>query len=186
MFVNGIVIQKYADNHYKGIDGSGFTSYTGENWYFNSDNNLSDEFEPYYDEYINKTYYNMAENSWVSACNDMDYVYKYIAESEKQGIKYRLILCETEISSPVMSIPCCDKLFLGYDYAYATGENYSAVYNEIPFVFPEFKLNQNGLFQTESEIYKYIHMREEFTKNNPPNTLESGDFIVYRLHEIYL
>ena len=35
MFVNGIVIQKYVDNPYKGIDGSGFSEKTGQNWFFN-------------------------------------------------------------------------------------------------------------------------------------------------------
>ena len=52
MYVNGIVIQKYVDNNYKGIDGSGFSENTGENWYFNNDEHLSELFEPFYDEHI--------------------------------------------------------------------------------------------------------------------------------------
>ena len=52
MYVNGIVIQKYVDNNYKGIDGSGFSESTGENWYFNNDEHLSELFEPFYDEHI--------------------------------------------------------------------------------------------------------------------------------------
>ena len=186
MYVNGIVVQKYVDSQYKGIDGSDFSANTGENWYFNNDEHLSDLFEPFYDEYIGRTYWDLDKKTWVAACNDMDYIYRYINESKKQNISYRLLLCETEISSPTMMIPECNKKFLGYDYAYATGDNYSAVYNEIPFVFPDFKLNRNGLFQTEKEIYKYILERERFKKVNPPHTLEDGDFVVFRLHEIYL
>ncbi len=56
-----------------------------------------------------------------------------------------------------LSLLCSDcpdfkKIFLGYDYAYAAGDNYSAVYNEIPFVFTQFQLNHYGLFQTREEI----------------------------------
>ena len=50
MYVNGIVIQSFADSRYKGIDGSGFS--TGENWFFNSDESTADIFGSYYDENI--------------------------------------------------------------------------------------------------------------------------------------
>ena len=77
-------------------------------------------------------------------------------------------------------------MFLGYDYAYESGDNYSAVYNEIPYIFPQFKLNQYGLFQTRSEIDEYIAVRERFKQSHPPLTLEEGNFVVFRLSEIYL
>ena len=35
MFVNGLVVQKYIDNSYKGIDGSGFSYNTAQNWFLN-------------------------------------------------------------------------------------------------------------------------------------------------------
>ena len=35
MFVNGLVVQKYVDNSYKGIDGSGFSYNTAQNWFLN-------------------------------------------------------------------------------------------------------------------------------------------------------
>lgn len=186
MFVNGIVIQKYVDNPYKGIDGSGFSEKTGQNWFFNYDESQAEYFEPYYDENIGKTYWDMQEHTWVSACSNMDYIYKYVKEAKKRNIKYRLLLCETEIPAPLFVCPDFEKIFLGYDYAYASGDNYSAVYNEIPFVFSQFKLNRYGLFQTKEEIDKYIAERERFKESHPPLTLEEGDFTVFRLHEICL
>ncbi|MCH5348034.1 MAG: hypothetical protein J1E40_01800 [Oscillospiraceae bacterium] len=186
MYVNGIVIQKYVSNSYKGIDGSGFSENTGENWYFNYDDQLSDAFQPFYDEHIGMTYWNIKEHSWVAACDNMDYINRYIAESKKRGIPYRLLLCESEIPKPIFNASGLETNFLGYDYAYAAGDNYSAVYNEIPFVFPQFKLNCNGLFDTQEEIKEYILEREKFKSLHPPYTLEDGDFITFRLHEIYL
>ena len=184
MYVNGIVIQKYASNPYKGIDGSGWSENTGCNWYFNYDEQLSEFFEPFYDEHIGKTYWNLEAHSWVAACNNMDYINSYVEESKKRGIQYRLLLCESEIPSPTMKASGLKKKFLGYDYAYARGDNYSAVYNEIPFVFPQFKLNPNGLFETEEEIRRYMFERESFKKTHPLYTLEEGDFTIFRLHEI--
>lgn len=186
MYINGIVIQKYADIAYRGIDGSGFSDKTGENWYFNNHEQLSDIFEPYYDEHINLTYYNLPKHSRIAACNDIEYIKKYIRESEKQNIKFRLILCESDIPNPIMNDLNFERKFLGYDYAYALGDNYSAVYSEIPGVFPQFSLNCNGLFETAEEICRYIVEREKFKKSHPPYTLEEGDFAVFRLSELYL
>ena len=184
MFVNGIIVQRYVDIIYKGIDGCGFS--TGENWFFNCDERVSEDFEPYYDDIINKTFCNLGDHTWIAACNDMNYINKYIKEAEKQSIKYRLLLCETDLSYPRFDCPDFKKTFLGYDYAYPSGDNYSAVYNEIPYVFPQFQLNQYGLFQTREEIEKYIAERERFKLTRPQLTLEAGDFVIFRLHEIFL
>lgn len=186
MFVNGIVVQKYSNNSYKGIDGSVFSENTAENWFFNDDENVSEYFESYYDENIGKTYWNLGKHTWIAACNDMNYIYRYIKEAEKQNIKYRLLLCETDVPNPTFDCPECKKNFLGYDYAYAMGDNYSAVYNEIPFVFYQFHLNQYGLFQTKEEIDKFIVAREQFKRTHSQFTLEEGDFVIFRLHEIFL
>lgn len=186
MIVNGIVVQKYSDNSYKGIDGSGFGEKTAQNWFLNYEKDISDCFEAYYDENIGKTYWDLSEHTRIAACNDMDYIYKYIKEAEKRNIRYRLLLCETDVSDPRFDCPDFKKIFLGYDYAYAMGDNYSAVYNEIPFKFPQFELNQYGLFQTREEIEEYIAARERFKLTHPPLTLEEGDFVVFRLHEIFL
>ncbi|WP_272868074.1 hypothetical protein [Ruminococcus albus] len=36
------------------------------------------------------------------------------------------------------------------------------------------------------EIEEYIAARERFIKTHPPLTLEVGDFVIFRLHEIFL
>lgn len=184
MYTNGLVIQKYIDNPYKGIDGSRFSENTGENWYFNDDKELSAVFEPYYDENINFTYYDLENHTHVAACTEMSYIQKYVEESEKRGIRFRILLVESDIPEPAAEFPKLKTNFLGYDYAYIRGDNYSAVYNEIPFVFPQFKLNENGLFQTEEELREYLAAREKFKSANPPYTLEEGDFAVLRLSEV--
>ena len=35
MTVNGIVVQEYSDNSYRGIDGSGFSEKSAQNWFLN-------------------------------------------------------------------------------------------------------------------------------------------------------
>ena len=183
MYTNGLVVQKNTGITYKGIDGSGFSEATGQNWYFNYDDELSEEFEPFYDEHIGRTDWNLQPYSWVAACNDISYIQRYIEESKKRNIAYRVLLCESEIPNPILSAVEFKTKFLGYDYAYASGDYYSAVYNEVPFLFPQFQLNSNGLFQTEQEIRKYIKEREAYIESHAPFTLESGEFIIYKLYE---
>lgn len=185
LYTNGFIIQQRTDNPYKGVDGSGFSENTGQNWYLNYSDACQSRFEPYYEEHIERTYWNIEPHTWVGACTDMDYIRRYIAVSKELGIEYRLLLVRTEIPAPVIEGEIGLKTtFLGYDYAYESGDYYSAVYNEIPFVFPQFALNENGLFQTEKEIREYISQREKFVQTHTPNTLESGDFVVYEVHEV--
>lgn len=187
MYLNGFIIQEYKDNSYKGVDGSGFSENTGENWYLNNYEGYREQFEPYYDEHIGKTYWNLEPHTRVAACTDIDYIYRYIAASKEIGIKYRVLLVKTEISEPIAEINMeLETKFLGYDYAYENGDNYSAVYNEIPFMFPEYKLNENGLFQTKDEIQEYISKREQFECSHAPYTLEAGDFTIFEVYEVNL
>ena len=187
MHVNGFIIQEYKERTYKGIDGSGFSEKSAKNWYLNDHEMYQEQFEPFYDEYIGKTYWNLKPHTWVAACTDLDYIYRYIEVSKELGIKYRVLLVKTEISMPTVEIDKeLEMEFLGYDYAYENGDNYSAVYNEIPFVFPEFELNQNGLFQTKEEIIEYISRREEYEKTHKPYTLEVGDFTIFEVYEVIL
>lgn len=186
MYINGVIIQLVKDNGYKGVDGSGFSYNSAENWYLNNIEGC-EEFEEYYDEYIGKTFYNTEGRSFVAVCNDWKYIENYIKVSTEKKLSFRIVLCETEIPEPIMEIsPNMNLQFLGYDYAYAVGDNYSAVYNEIPFVFSDFHLNNNGLFETEEEIREYISQREKFEKEHPKYTLEVGDFVIFKLYEVKL
>ena len=113
------------------------------------------------------------------------YIKKYIAVSRELGIRYRVLVVMTDIPSPTVELdPSIELRFLGYDYAYEAPDNYSAVYNEIPFVFTDIKLNENGLIETREEMDTYLKKREEFVKSHPPYTLEVGDFTVFKLYEM--
>lgn len=185
MYVNGYIIQKYVDNGYKGVDGSGFSANTGENWYLNNVEGYTEEFEPYYDKEICKEDWLFDPHTYVGVCTDYEYIKKYISESEKLGIRYRVLLVMTDIPRPVVEPdPAMELKFMGFDYAYEAPDNYSAVYNEIPYVFPDIKLNENGLFETREEMDAYLAVREEFVKTHPPYTLEDGDFTVFKVYEV--
>ena len=182
MYTNGIIVQRKTEDPcgYRGIDGSGFSCAVGENWFLRYEEN----FEEYYDENIGLTYYDVGDCEWVNACTDRAHIRQYIEEAEKRGIPYRLILCESCVPQPIMEDVPQKKTFLGYDYAYSDGDNYSAVYNEIPVVFDSFRLNENGLFDSEEELQKYLAAREGFVRSHPPHTLEDGGFVIFRLWEI--
>lgn len=187
MYFNGFIIQEYREGSYKGIDGSGFSENTSRNWYLNDNEVYQEQFEHYYDEYIGKTYWNLEPHTWVAACTDLDYIYRYIEVSKELGIEYRVLLVKTDIPMPYLeSDRGLETKFLGYDYAYENGDNYSAVYNEVPYVFSEFKLNENGLFQTKEEILEYISKRKEYEKTHEPYTLEVGDFSIFKVYEVVL
>ena len=182
MYTNGLIVQRLADkpSHYKGIDGSGFSAEVGENWFLSKEG----RFEEYCDEEIERTFYNYGCGEWVSACTDRAHIREYIGEAEKRGIPFRLILCESYVPQPIMEDVPQKKTFLGYDYAYAGGDYYSAVYNEIPLVFDSFRLNENGLFDSEEELREYLAVRKGFERTHPPYTLEVGDFVIYKLWEV--
>ena len=187
MYFNGFIIQEDRNNSYKGVDGSGFSENTGQNWYLNDNEIYQSQFEPFYEEHIERTYWDLEPHTWIKACTNLDYIYRYIAVSKELGVEYRVLLVRTEIPSPSIEGDIGLKIkFLGYDYAYENGDNYSAVYNEIPFVFPQFTLNENGLFQTKDEIQEYIFCREMFEKNHPPYTLETGNFVIFEVYEVDL
>ena len=79
--------------------------------------------------------------------------------------------------------------YLGYDYAYAGGSYYSAIYSDIYCRKIEglsgIQLNKNGLLDSELEMNIFINKRNDLIKNsNNVNTFEIGDFIKYKLYQI--
>ena len=83
--MNGIIVQGYSDNLYKGVDGSGFSEGSARNWFLNDEDDLADSFEAYYKEHIDIGWtYDIPDHYWVGACNDMDHIYKYVKEAEKR------------------------------------------------------------------------------------------------------
>lgn len=178
MNVNGIIMQKKSRAYYQGIE--------GDNWYLNYE--YSKELDKFFEENIEMAWRN---SDYVDACNNMEYIQKYIDISKKNNVNYRILLCMTEKNQPKMKLPEEDNIiFLGYDYAYTGGSYYSAVLNDIISKripqFSKMKLNENGLFKTYEDIIDFISLRESIKKTSymQDNLFEKGDFTVYKLYEI--
>ena len=173
---NGIIVQVRHDGAYQGIE--------GENWSFDfsqADGNL----EEYYDNNIDVSW---QKENHVDCCNDIEYIRKYVAELKKNQMKYRILLCETNMAKPMFQECLTATEFLGFDYAYAGGSFYSCINSDIISKrIPELiniQLNKSGLFENERELFDFIQRREELSVQYPERIFEKGDFIVYKLSEV--
>lgn len=178
MNINGLIMQKCERRLYQGVDGN--------NWYLNQSG--IKELDTFFDDNIEKAWGN---DNYVDVCNDIEYICRYVDESKKKNIKYRIIACITEKKLPKMVLSTeTDMIFLGYDYAYSGGSYYSAVLNDIISKriqqFSSIKLNSFGLFESHQEIMDFINLRRYMKKKecNQEEYLEEGDFITYKLYEL--
>lgn len=78
---NGYIIQKKSVSIYKGIE--------GDNWYLNYCTKDT-FFEDFYNANIDKVWENP---DYVDCCTDEIYMKRYIEESRKKGIDFRILLC---------------------------------------------------------------------------------------------
>ena len=176
---NGFVFQRKSELNYKGIE--------GDNWYLNY---YSDDpyFADFYDHNIDKAWNNM---EYVDCCIDEKYIKKYIEESVKQGIDFRILMCSTCMSKPTLKKGEKFKLgdVLGYDYAYSGGSYYSCVLNDIISQrikeLRSIQLNKNGLFNTYEEAVSFGNYREKLRMNSDDYNFEEGNFIVYKITEVF-
>ena len=119
-------------------------------------------------------------------------IQKYIDISNKESIKYRILLCETNRNNPqALNLKWKRKSFLGYDYAYPGPDYYSAVFEDlcienrkINLGFASFNLNKNKLFETYDLVNKFAIEREKVMKSENGQCLEKGKFIIYKLYEV--
>lgn len=180
---NGYIIQKISDKNiynYEGVD--------GDNWYLNYySNDLY--FEDFYNKNISKSGNNI---EYVDCCVDELYIKKYINESKKLGIKFKILLCFTDRNYPLISEFKLGKFekYLGYDYAYSGGSYYySCILNDIISKrikeFENIKLNENGLFDSYEEINSFISYREELILKKKYD-FEFGDFIIYKIKQVII
>ena len=172
--INGVIFQKKDDKIYQGVD--------GDNWYLND--NFNEEWLDELDEKVEKAWY---DDDWVDVCADNIFIKKYINYSEKEHIDYRVLLCETEKSEPCFDTSELKSMIpIGYDYAYAGGSYYSALYNELHFdrnkCFESIKLNKYGLIDDYEELKRFISLRNQLITSG--GDLESGEFIIYKLYEV--
>lgn len=174
---NGYIIQRKKNTQYKGVD--------GDNWYLNYSGD-DPFFEAFYNENIDKAWDNL---DYVDCCSDESYIQKYIQESQKMGIEFRVLLCATCKKFPITTKQNLvkKKVLLGYDFAYSGGSYYSSILNDILSgriaELKKIRLNQNGLFNTYKEAEQFIQSR-----NNLSNKyyFEQGDFIIYQITEVFI
>ena len=177
---NGYIIQKKIVSDYCGVD--------GDNWYLNY---CSDEmyFEKFYNENIDKAW---NDSNYVDCCSNIEYMRCCIEESLKLGIEFKVLLCSTSKKEPILEKNDLGQLgnVLGYDYAYSGGSYYSCVLNDIISgriqEFSEIFLNENGLFNSYEEAEAFIRFREKVKSMNLNYEFEEGDFIIYKITEVYI
>lgn len=177
---NGYIIQKKIMTTYKGIE--------GDNWYLNYCTKNS-YFEEFYNANIDKVWENPG---YVDCCADEIYMKRYIEESRKIGIDFRILLCATSRSFPSIEKIELGKIgeILGYDYADSGGSYYSCILNDILSKrieeFKKIRVNKNGLFDTYEEAEEFGEYRKKLISSNSGYDFEEGDYIVYKIAEIYI
>lgn len=175
---NGYIIQRKKKSEYSGID--------GDNWYLNYCSNNS-FFEEFYNENIDKAWNNL---DYVDCCADESYIKKYIDESRKIGIEFRILLCATCRNDPSINREEFRQKaqVLGYDLADSGGSYYSCILNDIISgrinEFREIILNENGLFNTYEEAEQFRQIRNQMLNSSHGYTFEQGDFIIYKVIEV--
>lgn len=175
---NGYIVQRKNKSEYKGIE--------GDNWYLNYCSN-NDFFEEFYNQMIDKAW---NDTNYVDCCTNELYIKKYINESIKMGIDFRILLCATCRSLPQIYKVELGRIgeVLGYDFAYSGGSYYSCILNDIISgrikEFKEISLNKNGLFSTYEEVNNFIQIRNNMIVSDSPYIFEQGDFVIYELTEI--
>ena len=175
---NGYIVQRVSESGYRGID--------GDNWYLNYCS-----ADIYFANFHAANIDNSFENPRVvECCTDVEYLQRYMEESKKLGISFRILLCSTDRSEPALGetrFGQADNV-LGFDVAYSGGSYYSCVLNDVVSGrIPEFqniRLNGNGLFSSYEEAEAFLKRREELEQATTEYIFEKGDYVIYRLTEV--
>lgn len=138
---------------------------------------------------------------------DMMLVTRYHARCLERNLPTRVLLCATDRPYPVMDDGLLNQLlpqskFLGYDYAFSSCDFSPLAINEQEIIAPSQassvqSLNVSGLFDTLGEAEKHIKARNDFlamagetyvlvngtlVRSTPLE--DSGDFVVFKVHEL--
>lgn len=177
LYFNGWIIQKNKEGLYKGVE--------GDNWFLNYEEMIDKEIVDYFDDNIDLAW---ADTGLVDVANDFNYIMKCASIAKAKKIKFRIILCYTTRENPKANDENVQAEFLGYDYAYSGGSYYSAVSNDVVSkriaIFEKFKLNSNGLFESEEDVKEFIVERNKLKQNSTDLYFEDGDFIIYKLYDL--
>ena len=177
LYFNGWIIQKNKEGLYQGVE--------GDNWFLNYEEMVDKEIVDYFDDNIDLAWDDIGR---VDVANDFNYIMKCANIAMVKNIKFRVILCYTTRENPKANDVKKQTTFLGYDYAYSGGSYYSAVSNDVVSrriaIFEKFKLNSNGLFESEEDIIEFIAERNKLKQNSTDSYFEDGDFIIYKLYNL--
>lgn len=180
--INGMIVQKWTENEYQGIE--------GDNWFLRNDSELDD----YVDKYVDRSW--EEESLWVDVCNEYDFILKYAREARKQGVLFRILLCESEIQQPQMELPPTVQLqFIGFDIAEINSGFYSSINSDLINhridSLKGHKINEYGLFQTHEEASMYQKERNTLFKQydgivaaSDSQYLEKGEFYILKIYEV--
>ena len=177
LYDNGYIMQRATSSGYLGVD--------GDNWYLNGCSNNS-YFDEFYDSNIGIGWTNP---DFVECCTDTEYIQRYVEESKGLGIPYRILLCSTDRTDPLLNDkPGQEGVVLGYDCAYSGGSYYSCILNDIISgrieEFREIQLNENGLFSSYEEAEAFMQYREKLKEATSEYVYEEGDFVIYKITEL--
>lgn len=126
---------------------------------------------------------------------DFDSALHYYRSCEQIGIKPRMLFCEALIDRPLKNLPQFENphvgTFLGFDYAYPSGDYYSAIVNDIinrDISLPtrwKHHLNRFGLLPTEDELLLFVKERALAVKEDEEHDqgilFEKGNFVEFRV-----
>lgn len=128
---------------------------------------------------------------------DFNSAVQYYAECERQQKNVRLLYCEVSGCNSSMSLPNyynhSDRFFLGFDYAYPSGDYYSAVANDVIFRNGSLSskwrqhLNEYGLFQNAEQVQSFAQDRLAFLHNKSIDEhyyIERGNFSVFCIFRV--
>jgi len=182
---NGFYIKAIEKGTYGDYDGV-----EGDSWFQKRANidlpkDKCNNWVNYYRENIDK---NWADSNWCDLIVDKNILCTIVDLCCQYNIVINVYYCLTTKLHPSMcnnlSENICKKQFIGFDYSYAGGDFYSCVFSEIYSgrikEFSNYKLNRNGLFETESEITSYIEKRKLIAQNDKLR-FEQGDMTIYKL-----
>ena len=126
---------------------------------------------------------------------DFDSATKYCSMCEREGETPRLLYCEAILNSFSGEIPECRapllSTFLGYDYAYPSGDYYSALFNDVIWdkgcLTAKWRrqLNRYGLLYSEDQMRMFVQDRITVSSRNVGDyAVELGNFVIFRVFGI--
>ena len=130
---------------------------------------------------------------------DRDNAVKYYEYCCSRDIAVRLLYCESFTEGTLYETEACsdgvkNAVFLGYDYAFPSGDYYSSVVNDVIYMNLDFsnrwkpQLNRYGLFPSFESVCSFSEDRKEVSvranEGSPYPVYEPGYFSIFRVFQV--